>query len=101
MTDDITQAGIVVGRRVYWIHEDARWSYIHRCVYSGVVMSTGSAVTQVWNDNPRDPLEHHALTFANDKVWPDEAIPARIVWEKWREEHLKFMAKADSEGVQR
>jgi hypothetical protein len=96
-----------VGTRIYWIHEAKYPAFmaitLFDYIYNGVVMSTGPAVTQVWNDNDSNPRDHHALTFANDKIWADRETPAQIIRDKRREEkELRreaeaWMAKDDAE----
>lgn len=83
MSDEKPDVPFKVGQRVYWIQEAPSWpESLFSYVYSGVVMSTGEAVTQVWNDQGNDPREHHALTFANDKVWVDRETPTEIIRNK-------------------
>lgn len=78
-------ATLAIGQRAYWVQEYTLGtvlgapSFSYWYVYTGVVMSTGPAVTQVWNDNSPEPREHHPLTFANDKIWADPATPEQII----------------------
>lgn len=88
-----------IGQRAYWIHETP---FLHfgtlRYVFSGVVMSTGPAVTQVWDDSGKNPREHHAVTFANDRIWPDRGTPARII-RKWREAEERTQREAEADDA--
>jgi hypothetical protein len=78
------ESPFTVGQRAYWIHEEYSYFSVRpiRYVLSGVVMSTGPALTQVWNDIDPDSRKHHALTYANDRLWPDHETPARMNREK-------------------
>lgn len=91
-----------VGKRAYWIHESwGPFGNRHglppiRNVRTGVVMSTGPAVTQVWDDNGSDPVKHHALTLANDKVWPD-IESAREIIKRHAHEDREMLNRAAAE----
>lgn len=86
-----------VGKRAYWIHEQVDSFYgcppvSFYFVHDGVVMSTGPAVTQVWDDNGNDPLKHHAVTFANDKIWPEPDRPKQIASNLYKEDIARRQA---------
>jgi hypothetical protein len=87
-----------VGQRAYWVYEQYSFGYMFRHRRSGVVMSTGPAVTQVWNDNDPDPREHHALTFANDQIWADYHILTGIILDRVREAEAASAADAERAG---
>lgn len=87
-----------VGQRAYWISEEPGLFGLGMTnhVRDGVVMSTGPAVTQVWYDGYRDPRDHHALTFANDRIWPDRLTPVRISHEKYLADKARREAEESS-----